>query len=247
MKTENERFHQFMMGSLLGDMSISKLDKGAKNYRASIAHSKAQACWAIFKWDFLNIFSLSGKLAHNKICAPRYKSCVEELRFKTKANSIFNYYRHLFYPNGIKIVPVEVLDLDAFGLAVWFFDDGYRTGRHLKGICLATHSFTSEGKDILLKLLRKKFNLKCSLQAEGTIYIWVESVPKFIELITPFVLPCLEYKVKGSCINRVNCKKGGDLICSQASNALEEGSETTGGIGSLNNQLERPTHESVMT
>lgn len=35
--------------------------------------------------------------------------------------------------------------------------------------------------------------------------------------------------------------------CSQAINALMEGSTTTGGVGSLNNQHERPTSEMMMT
>ena len=38
----------------------------------------------------------------------------------------------------------------------------------------------------------------------------------------------------------------GKPIRSQAKDASLEGSETTGGIGSLNNQLERPTPEMVM-
>lgn len=45
----------------------------------------------------------------------------------------------------------------------------------------------------------------------------------------------------------MNCKNGGDLTCSQAADASAEGSTTTGGIGSLNNQPERPTLEIVMT
>lgn len=126
-------------------------------------------------------------------------------------------------------------------------DDGYRTGNNSKGVCFATHGFSEEDKAKLLELLRGKFELKCSLQTEGTIYIWVESVPKLIKMILPFVPSCMMYKINGSCINRMNCKNGGNPTCSQASNALEEGSTTTGGVGSLNNQLERPTLATVKT
>ena len=42
-------------------------------------------------------------------------------------------------------------------------------------------------------------------------------------------------------------ESSGGLICSQATDASVEGSTTTGGVGSLNNQQERPTFERMMT
>lgn len=40
---------QFLMGSLLGDGCIPKLNKGAKNNRLTIAHSTKQECYAKYK------------------------------------------------------------------------------------------------------------------------------------------------------------------------------------------------------
>ena len=44
-----KKIDQFLMGSLLGDGCIPKLEKGAKNNRLSIAHSLRQECYAIYK------------------------------------------------------------------------------------------------------------------------------------------------------------------------------------------------------
>lgn len=242
------KIEQFLMGGLLGDSCIPKLGKGAKNNRLSIAHSAKQECYLRYKHAILEKYNLAGKINENKISNSRYsKGGFTEFRFKSKSNEIFNKYRELFYPEGYKIVPDCIKDLDEEGLAIWFMDDGYRTGNNLKGVCFATHSFDERSKQRLLKLLTDKFELKCSLHKEGIIYVWVESVPKLIQLISPFVPSCMEYKIKGSCINRVNCKNDGEPTCSQAANALAEGSTTTGGIGSLNAQLERPTSEMMMT
>jgi hypothetical protein len=74
------------------------------------------------------------------------------------------------------------------------------------------------------------------------MYVVANSRERFTNIIYPFVTSDMMYKLHGSCINRVNCKNEKDTpICSLACNALQEGSTTTGDIGSLNNQLERPT------
>lgn len=236
------QIEQVIMGGLLGDSCIAKLDKGAKNHRMHMAHSLSQKCYLEFKFNELIQYATKGGISYSKVINKRYKKgYTEEVRFRTKSDAIFNYYRKLFYPEGKKVIPDIISDLNEEGLAIWFMDDGYRTGNNLKGICFAAHCFTEEDKQKLLNLLTNKFNLKCSLQSEGTIYIWVESVPTLIQLISQFVPECMKYKLYGSCINRMNCKNDGESTCSQASDASEEGSTTTGGIGSLNNQPERPT------
>lgn len=192
------KIEQFLMGGLLGDSCIPKLGKGAKNNRLSIAHSAKQECYIRYKWEILNRYNLAGKLQQNVIKNSRYKEGgFTEFRFKSKSSYIFNLYRELFYPEGYKIVPDCISELDAEGLAIWFMDDGYRTGRNLKGVCFATHSFDDQSKLKLLNLLSDKFGLKCSLQSEGIIYVWTQSVPKLIQLISPFIPPCMKYKIKG--------------------------------------------------
>jgi hypothetical protein len=239
---------QLIMGGLLGDSCIPKLEKLAKNNRLHFAHSQNQKCYAEMKADLFKEYKTNLGIKHNVIKSDRYKTGkIEEYRFRTKSAPIFNYYRNLFYPDGKKIVPKEIENLTEEGLAIWFLDDGYRTGNNTKGIAFSTEGFDKESIERLKTLLTNKFGLKCSIHSRNIIYIWVKSVPKLMKLISPFVPECMRYKMNGSCINRVNCKKEENLICSQASNALEEGSTTTGGVGSLNNQQERPTPIKVMT
>lgn len=137
-----------------------------------VAHSTKQECYLRYKHDLLKEYSTTGGIRYSKTYNDRYKlGYTEEYRFKTKCDPIFNTYRELFYPDGKKIVPDSISELDELGLAIWFMDDGYRTGRNLKGAVFATHSFSEEDKQKLLNLLQNKFGLKCSIQKEGTIYI----------------------------------------------------------------------------
>lgn len=237
---------QLILGSMLGDGCIPAKDKASKYHRFSLAHSLKQECYFHYKYDLLTKYNLTNSFSNRRVKNPRYKNgYYEEIRTKTKSNPIFDTYRKIFYPQGKKIVPEEVDNLQDAGLAIWFMDDGYRTGRNLKGAAFSTEGFSSEDRERLVQLLRDKWSLKCSIHKTGIIYIHVQSVPKLIEIISPFIQPCMKYKV----LNKSGelQESSGEPICSQAIDASIEGSQTTGGIGSLNNQLERPTLERVMT
>ena len=107
------------MGGLLGDSCIPKLGKGAKNNRLSIAHSEKQECYLRYKHSILESYNLAGKIQNNVIKNSRYsKGYFTEFRMKSKSASIFNEYRELFYPQGKKIIPDCIQELDAEGLAI---------------------------------------------------------------------------------------------------------------------------------
>mgnify|MGYP003402951072 CR=1 FL=1 len=240
------KLEQLLLGSMLGDGCIPTKDKAAKHHRFSMAHSLKQECYFHYKYDLLTQYNLTTSYSNRKIENPRYKQgFYEEVRTKTKGNIIFDTYRQLFYPEGKKIIPNEIEKLEDEGLAIWFMDDGYRTGRDCKGAAFSTEGFSLEEREKLAQLLRDKWNLKCSIHKTGIIYIHVQSVPKLIEIVSPFIPPCMKYKV----LNKSGelQESSGEPICSQAIDASIEGSQTTGGIGSLNNQHERPTLKRVMT
>lgn len=225
------KFEQLMLGSMLGDGCISKKDKLAKRCRFSLAHSEKQLEYITYKHEIFNTYKLANILAYNVIKNPRYKNGeFREFRFRTKGHKVFDLYRQLFYPSGTKIIPNRIDRLTAEGLAIWFMDDGFRTGRLLKGAAFATNAFNKEDIQKLIDLLSIKFGLKCSLHKDHTIYIWVESVPKLIDIITPFILPCMKYKV----LNKSDelQESAGEPICSQALGTPIEGSTTTGEVKS---------------
>jgi hypothetical protein len=76
-------------------------------------------------------------------------------------------------------------------------DDGSRLG---KGARIAINCFTFEEVNFLCKVLENKYNIiatpnKCGKNKGHFIYIHVNSMKLFINLIKPYLLPSLYYKL----------------------------------------------------
>ena len=241
----DNKLNQLLIGSLLGDGCIKKTDRPTHNNCFSLAHGHKQGAYCEYKYNIFKDYNLVNKLSCNISYNPRYKNPLREVRFRTKCHPIFNWLRKEWYPNEIKIVPKLVSDIDAFGLAIWFMDDGSICGKH--GYIFHTDSFTIEECQFLIKVLKTNFDLNCNLQpANNRIYIPKDETDKFINIVEPYMLDSLRYKIrKGSCINRmnsVNTQKW--AILSQASQQCVEGATTSVNDPSGNmKHHERPTFE----
>lgn len=111
----------------------------------------------------------------------------------------------LYYPkynNYKKVVPLEIIHfLTPLGLAVWIMDDGSALN---KGVKLATHCFSLEECNYLRYVLKERYQLKTSLHEQGInskgqsqyiIYIWKESIPRLREIVNPYIIPEMQYKI----------------------------------------------------
>jgi hypothetical protein len=69
----------------------------------------------------------------------------------------------LFYPDGKKIIPSNLMELmTPVSLAFWAMDDG---NKKESGFELYTHSFNISEVEELLKILQSKFGLNCTIQS----------------------------------------------------------------------------------
>lgn len=150
---------QIIIGSLLGDGCIPKLDNRAKNNRLQIVHSLKQEQYCLYKYNLFKEFNLttptvSYYTTKDSRCKLGY---FETLRFRTKSNVVFNSYRQLFYPEGKKIIPEIILNrIEAQALAIWFMDDGYRAGGLDKGRIFSTCGFSKECVKRIAEYLKTK-------------------------------------------------------------------------------------------
>lgn len=130
-----------------------------------------------------------------------------ENRFNYKVSlftfTSFNWIYDSFYKsaNGktIKIVPNYIADyLTPLGLAHWIMQDGsYQKGQ---GIYLATNSFTYEECQFLANILTIKYKFKTSVIKSGhpkqwRISIWKESMPNLREILEPYFIIEMKYKL----------------------------------------------------
>lgn len=80
-------------------------------------------------------------------------------------------------------------------LAAWFMDDG---GADYAGLNIHTHNFTLSEVFSLLDVLDGKFGLEVNERAnkgKWIIYIQQASVDDFSEIVKPYILPSLHYKL----------------------------------------------------
>jgi len=121
------------------------------------------------------------------------------IRFNTYTFSSFNWIHELFYVNNKKIVPLNIVDyLSPQGLAHWIMDDGCIIPN--RGVRLCTNSFTYEEVKFLADLLKDKFDLKTKVHSGGivnshTIYISKKSLTDLIQIVKPFMVPSMLYKL----------------------------------------------------
>ena len=114
--------------------------------------------------------------------------------FSTKSIKIWNSEKALWYFKGKKVVPLNIGELlTPVALAFWIMGDG---GRTQNGLHLATHSFTKKEVNLLIKALKSNFHLNCSVHSQNRVYIYTKSMPKLREIVTPFMLPEMLYKIE---------------------------------------------------
>lgn len=185
---------QFIYGSLLGDLNISKPDKLHPNCRLAIVHSQKQEELFMKKVEILGKFMGAYKLT-NLIPDKRTGKIYPTYRGNSKTHPIFTEIYNELYINGIKTITQQFLDkIDSpIALAFWFMDDGCNDG------VLATNGFTLNEVELLQEWLNKKWNIWSSIQKNRlnhVLYIKQESRKHFEELIFPYIIPSMYYKLK---------------------------------------------------
>ena len=120
------------------------------------------------------------------------------VRFSTWTYTSFNWIHEMWYKDGRKVLPLCMNEyLTPLALAIWIMDDGSRVG---KGLKLSTNNFTKDECFTLISILENNFNLKATVQSAGAkdqyiIYIWKESLDKLRNIVLPYIIPQMKYKI----------------------------------------------------
>jgi hypothetical protein len=182
--------HSVVVGSLLGDGYLTS------NGSLQIEHCLEQAAYTLWKYQMLQ--PIAGQpptmVERNDRCTRKtYRS----MRFYTKA--VLKDFRAGFYKDRRKIVPSHLGDiLDPLAVAVWFMDDGGRGARTPRGLVFNTSCYSAEEQVILTKLLFDLFGVLASIHKHGRgfqLYIKAESFSRFSELVSPYLIASMSYKL----------------------------------------------------
>lgn len=103
----------------------------------------------------------------------------------------------MFYRNNKKIIPENLKDyLTPLSFATWYLDSSYKLPKS------DLSSFNIKNKDIkyISEIFKDKYNINTTIQLEGkdkvTFYIKNSSNNEFNNVVKPYILPSLQYKLK---------------------------------------------------
>ena len=191
----NKIQREILVGLILGDGHLETQNNG-KTYRLKIEQSLNKAEYMKWLYENFENFVLNKPKIKDKI---RNKVATKNIWFSTLSHGSFRFYAQQFYAKGEKVIPkiTEKL-LTPLGLAVWFMDDGSKKSKFHKAKIINTQCFSKKEVLFLIKILKNKFeiNAKLRYQKDGyQIYILSESMDKFKEVVGPYIIDCMRYKL----------------------------------------------------
>jgi hypothetical protein len=184
-----------IVGTLLGD---GCLERNGTHVRLRIEHGISQEAYVLWKREKLqNIITgvpMRIRVRHAKSGA-YYKS----VRISTRSTYILEPFWEAFYRDGKKHVPASIsLWLrHPLALAIWLMDDGYKRN-DCNAIRLNTDSFTLEEQYLLQDALKVNFSIESTVHRKGkylNLYIPGASARRLVELVRPYIIPSMIYKI----------------------------------------------------
>jgi len=184
--------HQMLLGTMLGDGSLRP-----KMYIMGHGINQCKYCYHIAErlGEFISTFGDKNTGG----------STEKSFYFNTYSHSVFTPYFKKFYSRGKKkkyLTYEAVYELGPEGLAYWFMDDG-KYNEYGFYLCTGNIDPINEG-EMLVKVLRGNFSINSNVQIANeknkyyNIYINANSRSHFLELISPYVIDSMKYKLDGS-------------------------------------------------
>lgn len=192
--TQEQR--DIIVGLVLGDGHLETPNKG-KTYRLRVEHAISQSGYVDWLYrQFRNWVRTGPSIKKQVVRGKEYR----KYYFSTLSAPALQYFGQLFYPQGKKIVPKNISQLvSPLSLAIWFMDDGSCKSAFHRARIINTQGFSDRDLKYLQEMFTNKFGLSTILrtQKEGKqIYIPSTEVDKFVDLIKPFIIPSMFYKIK---------------------------------------------------
>ena len=179
-----------LIGSILGGTHIGIDSKGIEA-RLNFAHCKEQEEYFDNKFEMFKCFGGGTKYYEKEDKRTGKVYC--KFTYTSQCNPVLTQLQERFYKDKVKIIPKDIAkDFNDISLAYLFMDDG---SHHKNGYYISLCNFTKDELQMFVDMLKDKFDLKCSIHSQRAIYIWKQSVTKFNQLVEPYILPSMQYKL----------------------------------------------------
>lgn len=160
-----------LIGHLLGDGYMTKNTGKSTNARFGFSQStKKQEYFSKVFSNFMPLCNTS-TIPHTKFFVTNDTN-LSSLNFSTIRLPCLNHYYELFYGQGKRNVPVNIMDLlTPISLAYWIMDDGSKQN---KGMHLNVYAFDKEGVNNLIETLSNKYGFVCSIHYHALVFIFLK-------------------------------------------------------------------------
>ena len=205
-KPQPEDLVSVLIGMLLGDANLQR-QTAKGNTRLRFYHGIAQSDLIFHLYGLFSSFIDTPPQTETRRAHGAFKER-EAIWVQTLAYTCFNFYHDQFYVkpsdgNFIKIIPATIGQYqNTQALAYWVMSDGLWEG---SGLILCTDSFTKVEVEFQIKVQEDKFSLACTQRTIPNsnrpnefyyrIYIKKHSMSTLINLVSPYILPSLRYKL----------------------------------------------------
>lgn len=198
LKLTNKQ-REILVGTMLGDGHLETKNNG-RTYRLKIEHSVRQREYVEWLYkQFQEWVRTAPKVRERAVEFRGKEKHYERIGFSTLSTGSLRFYSQQFYKEGKKVVPKLIHRwLTPRALAIWYMDDGSIKSNHHKSVILNTHSFMGNDLKRLQDALKKRYGIKSVIrdQKDGKqIYLVSETVNIFLQMIEPYILPSMRYKL----------------------------------------------------
>lgn len=191
-----------LVGNLLGD-GFGEHRSGSTRLTLHLGLPNREYIAWLHSFYVARGYCSSQKLTFKKLIGKKGK-----IYFSTKIRTFsfksLNWLYHAFYVTNEKgflkkEVPLQIEELlTPLALAVWFQDDGGRSG---SGTRIATHSFSLEGVRRLQQAILNRYNIKTSIHQstdKWVLYFGKKETNLLYSVIGAYMHKSMEYKIKNS-------------------------------------------------
>lgn len=199
-----------ILGLIIGDGHI--FQRSSNTAALIIVHTQKQADYCIHKMDRIkqllkveyNIYDMTGYDKRSGNYYPTKRGVTRDLRY-------FKKIKDLLYPNNKKTITKKILSyLTPEGLAYWYMDDGclsiYKSnhGGIRRYSFLSTQCFSYEEHLILQQYFEEKWDIESKINKCGKnkkniqryrLVFNVKNTKKLFEIINPYIIPSMNYKI----------------------------------------------------
>jgi len=187
--TDKQR--EVLVGVLLGDAHL-ETQNGGRTYRVKFEYAAKQREYADHLYNLFREWILT---------PPQVKQDAthDNVWFQTVSHAAFRFYAHQFTREHRKCVPRLIHRfMTPCSIAYWYMDDGSVKSSESKGVIFNTQGFVGNEVELLINALGARFGLEATVRRQDDglqIYVSGNSYERFREIVDPYIIPSMLYKV----------------------------------------------------